>query len=87
MFLGLGVAGAPLDPLLHSPLVVDEGVAPGPCSEQGFFYRPVIPNRRPPVPVNRTGLTRNQLKLDKFKFQIQTPVQTISTGKPTGLLG
>ena len=57
------------------------------CHVLVFFYRPVGPNHRPPIPVNRTGLIGNQLKPDKFKFQIQTPVQMISTGKPTGLLG
>ena len=28
--------------------------------EQGIFYRPVNPNRMPPVPVYRTGWTGNQ---------------------------
>ena len=27
------------------------------CWNQGFFIRPIPPNRRPPVPVNRTGWT------------------------------
>jgi hypothetical protein len=39
--------------------------------EAGFFYRPVRPKRRGPVPVYQTGSTRNRPKPDKFKFQIK----------------
>jgi len=31
--------------------------APAPPWEQGFFIRPTGPNRRRPVPANRSGLT------------------------------
>ena len=40
---------------------------------QGFFYRPVGQNRRPPVAVNRTGLTGYRKKTG----QIQNPNQKL----------
>ena len=39
---------------------------------QGFFYRPPGPNRRPPVPVYRTGWTGYRLKPVKLKFEFKT---------------
>ena len=39
---------------------------------QGFFIRPSGPNRRPPVPVYRTGWTGYRLKLVKLKFEFKT---------------
>ena len=39
---------------------------------QGFFSRPVDPNRRPPVPVYRTGWTGYRLKPAKLKFEFKT---------------
>ena len=41
-------------------------------SEQGFFYRPPGPNRRPPVPVYRTGWTVYRLKPVELKFEFKT---------------
>ena len=37
----------------------------------GFFSRPVEPNRRPPVPVYRTGLTGNRWKSVEFKSKFK----------------
>ena len=45
------------------------GQRPNPSSHQGFFYRPVGLNRRPPVTVYRTGLIGYRKKPAKFKFQ------------------
>ena len=42
---------------------------PPPRCNQGFFSRPVNPNRRPPVPVYRTGWTGNWWKPVEFKFK------------------
>ena len=39
---------------------------------QGFFIRPPGPNRRPPVPVYRTGWTGYRLKPVKLKFEFKT---------------
>jgi hypothetical protein len=44
--------------------------------DQGFFYRQFGPNHRPPVPVNRTGLTGYRKKLAKFKFQTKNGSST-----------
>ena len=40
---------------------------------QGFFSRPVDPNRRPPVPVYRTGWTGNRFIPVKFKIEFKFP--------------
>ena len=39
--------------------------------QQGFFSRPVNPNRRPPVPVYRTDLTGNRWKPVEFKYKFK----------------
>ena len=41
-----------------------------------FFYRPVGQNRRPPVAVNRTGLTGYPKKSAKFKIQTKNVCST-----------
>ena len=38
---------------------------------QGFFSRPVDPNRRPPVPVYRTSWTGNRFIPAKLKFEFK----------------
>ena len=38
---------------------------------QGFFFRQVDTNRRPPVPVYRTSWTGNRLKPDKLKIEFK----------------
>ena len=43
---------------------------------QGFFYRLVGQNRRPPVAVNRTGLTGYRKKPAKFKIQTKNSCST-----------
>ena len=43
------------------------------CYDKGFFTRPVDPNRRPPVPVYRTGWTGNRFIPDKRKFEFKFP--------------
>jgi hypothetical protein len=42
-----------------------------PLWQPRFFFRPVYPNRRPPVPVYRTGLTSYREKPVKFKFEFK----------------
>ena len=44
-----------------------------PHCRQGFIIRPVAPNRRPPVPANRTGLTGYRSEPDKRKFEFKFP--------------
>jgi hypothetical protein len=52
--------------------------------EQGLPYRTGPPNLRPPVSVNRYVSRGNQPKPNKFKIQIETPVQSVLIGKPLG---
>jgi hypothetical protein len=54
------------------------------CFDQGLPYRTGPLNRRPPVPVNRSVSRGNRPKPNKFKIQIETPVQSISIDKPLG---
>ena len=44
--------------------------------DQGFKIRPVTGNRRPPVPVYRSGLAGYRSELDKFKFKFKLPSST-----------
>jgi len=43
---------------------------------QGSSYRPLTGNRRPPVPVYRTGLAGYRSEPDKFKFKFKLPRST-----------
>ena len=43
---------------------------------QGSTYRPLTDNRRPPVPVYRTGLAGYRSEPDKFKFKFKLPRST-----------
>ena len=45
---------------------------------QGFFFQPDTPNRSPPVPVYRTGLTGYRQKPVKFKFEFKKLSSTSS---------
>jgi len=47
------------------------------CSgNKGSTYRPLTGNRRPPVPVYRTGLAGYRSEPDKFKFKFKLPRST-----------
>ena len=39
--------------------------------DQGFNFRPDLPNRRPPVPVYRSGLTGYRSEPEEFKFEFK----------------
>jgi hypothetical protein len=53
--------------------------------DQGFKIRPVTGNRRPPVPIYRSGLAGYRSELNKFKFKFKLPSSTGLTGIPAGL--
>ena len=52
--------------------------------EQGLQIRPVRSNRRPPVAIYRTGLTRNRLNSNPNS---KLHVQPVPTGLPAGMTG
>ena len=47
---------------------------------QGFFYRPVGQNRRPPVAINRTGLIGYRKNRTNSKSKLKTHVQPVPIG-------
>ena len=55
--------------------------------DQGSRIRPVTGNRRPPVPVYRSGLAGYRSEPVKSKFEFKLPSSTGLTGIPAGLAG
>jgi hypothetical protein len=57
------------------------------CYIQGYFSRPVRPNRRGPVPVYRTGSTGNRQNQMNSNFKSKFVVQSVWSSIPTGSSG
>jgi len=58
-----------------------------PYAHQGFPNRPFGPNRRPPVPVYRTGSTGSGRNRSNSNLNSKNSVQPVRTGLPAGLTG
>ena len=81
---GLAWCPAPASRARVLPATHAAAISPSPLSDglidiscpQGLIIRPVTGNRRPPIPVYRSGLAGYQSKQIKFKFEFKLSSST-----------